>query len=119
MCFKFLYFTQRAFACTELAVKFDVLAPYFIPCASREQKEIMTTNSDFPELPPEELPAGSDVNDTPSGVVNSDDLDSSLMSGFSNLQIGNGDCPQTFSPIGSERTSPEQGTLQKSQGFCV
>ena len=79
----------------------------------------MTTNSDFPELPPEELPAGSDVNDTPSGVVNSDDLDSSLMSGFSNLQIGNGDCPQTFSPIGSERTSPEQGTLQKGEGFYV
>jgi len=80
----------------------------------REQKEIMTTNSDFPELPPEELPAGSGVNDTPSGVVNSDDLDSSLMSGFSNLQIGNGDCPQTFSPIGSGRTSPEQDNLMDS-----
>lgn len=110
---------EWVFACTVMAVKFDVLMLHFIPCASREQKKIMTTNSDFPELPPEELAVGSSVNDTPPGVVNSDDLDSSLMSGFSNLQIGNGDCPQTFSPIGSDRTSPEQGTLQKNEGFCV
>lgn len=79
----------------------------------------MTTISDVPELPPEEPPAPGGVNDTPSGVANSDDLDSSLMSGFSNLQIGNGDCPQTFSPIGSERTSPEQGNFQRNEGFSV
>ena len=68
----------------------------------------MSTISDLPEIIHPEILATSDMNDESDDV---DDLESTLMSDFSKSQIGAGDCPQTFSPIGSERTSPEQGLL--------
>ena len=74
----------------------------------------MATSSDLPEIVRPELPASEDMNDETAAtnvVDDDDDLESTLMSDFSKLQIGAADCPQTFSPIGSERTSPEQGLL--------
>ena len=74
----------------------------------------METSSEIPEIVPPEIPVGGDnlnVETLTTNVTEDDELDSELMSDFSKLQIGTADCPQTFSPIGSERTSPEQGLL--------
>ena len=69
----------------------------------------MATSSDLPEIVQPEISASDDGNDMSAALSEDDDLDTTLMSDFSKLQIGADDCPQTFSPIGSERTSPEQG----------
>ena len=74
----------------------------------------MTTSSDLPEINAPEI---SFVNDIKGGIagyqdVPNDDLEMELMSDFSKLQINSNDCPRTFSPIGSERTSPEEQGLQ-------
>ena len=75
----------------------------------------MATSSVVPEVVPQEIPSGAaNMNEesaAPPNDVDNDDLDSSLMSGFSKLQIGSADCPRTFSPIGSERTSPQEGIV--------
>lgn len=67
-----------------------------------------TALDDLPEIVHPEIPSIGDVN--AEGADNMD-LDTELMADFSKLQIDPGDCPRTFSPIGSERTSPEQGLL--------
>ena len=72
----------------------------------------MATSSELPDIVHPELPASGDMNDesvATNVADDDDDLESTLMSDFSKLQIGAADCHQTFSPIGSERTSPEQG----------
>jgi len=68
-----------------------------------------TALDDLPEIVHPEIPSIGDVN--AEGADNINDLDTELMADFSKLQIDPGDCPRTFSPIGSERTSPEQGLL--------
>ena len=62
---------------------------------------------ELPEIVHPEIPSTGDVN--AKGADNINELDTELMADFSKLQIDPGDCPRTFSPIGSERTSPEQG----------
>lgn len=88
-----------------------------LPCF-RQQTANMATSSVVPEVVPQEIPSGAaNMNEesaAPPNDVDNDDLDSSLMSGFSKLQIGSADCPRTFSPIGSERTSPQEDNLTDS-----
>ena len=77
----------------------------------------MATSSDLPEIVQPEISASDDGSDVSAALnvpdmTEDDDLDTTLMSDFSKLQIGADDCPRTFSPIGSERTSPEQGLPQ-------
>ena len=67
------------------------------------------SSDDLPEVVHPEIPGIEDAAINEPG--NDDDLDTELMSDFSKLQIVANDCPRTFSPIGSERTSPEQGWL--------
>ena len=71
----------------------------------------MTTSSDFPEINTPETSLSDDISDGTAAYLDAadDDLEGELMSDFSKLQIDSNDCPRTFSPIGSERTSPEQG----------
>lgn len=71
----------------------------------------MTTSSDLPEINAPEISPLDDISGGTAAYVDApdDDLDAELMSDFSKLQIDSRDCPRTFSPIGSERTSPEQG----------
>lgn len=71
----------------------------------------MTTSSDLPEINAAEISSSDGIGDETTAYLDAadDDLDGELMSDFSKLQINSGDCPRAFSPIGSERTSPEQG----------
>ena len=71
----------------------------------------MTTSSDLPEINAAEIFPSDDIGDRTAAYLDAadDDLEGELMSDFSKLQIDSNDCPRTFSPIGSERTSPEQG----------
>ena len=74
----------------------------------------MTTSSNVPEINAAEVSPGDGIGDgigdgTAALDAADDDLEGELMSDFSKLQINSSDCPRTFSPIGSERTSPEQG----------
>ena len=71
----------------------------------------MTTSSDLPEINAPEISPSDDISDGTAAYLDAadDDLDGELMSDFAKLQIDSNDCPRTFSPIGSERTSPEQG----------
>ena len=84
-------------------------------CAHREQQATptnMATSSDLPEInTPEMCEPVDDISGGSAAFLDApdDELDAELMSGLSKLQIDSGDCPRTFSPIGSERTSPEQG----------
>lgn len=87
-----------------------------LPCL-REQDTTMETSCEIPEIVPPEIPVGGDdlsVETLTTNVTEDEELDSELMSDFSKLQIGTADCPRTFSPIGSERTSPEQDNLMDS-----
>ncbi|XP_078357818.1 uncharacterized protein LOC144642671 isoform X1 [Oculina patagonica] len=76
----------------------------------------MTTSSDLPEINVPEISPLDDINGGTAAYLDApeDDLDVELMSDFSKLQIDSSDCPRTFSPIGSERTSPEQDNLMDS-----
>lgn len=69
----------------------------------------MTSNADDSEIDGSQLSVGN-ITQGSEGHQNepNDDLDSELMSDFSKLQINSSDCLRTFSPIGSERTSPDQ-----------
>lgn len=69
----------------------------------------MTSNADDSEIDGSQLSV-SNITQGSEGHQNepNDDLDSELMSDFSKLQINSSDCLRTFSPIGSERTSPDQ-----------
>jgi len=71
----------------------------------------MTTSSDLPEINAPEISPSDDISDGSAAYLDAgdDDVEGELMSDFSKLQIDSNDCPRTFSPIGSERTSPEQG----------
>ena len=74
----------------------------------------MTTSSDdLPEINVPEVSPGDniDINGDTAAYLDApdDDLETEILSDFSKLQINSNDCPRTFSPIGSERTSPEQG----------
>lgn len=71
----------------------------------------MTTSSDLPEINAAEISSSDGIGDETTAYLDAadDDLDGELMSDFSKLQINSSDCPRTFSPIRSERTSPEQG----------
>ena len=70
----------------------------------------MTTSSNVPEINAAEVSPGDGIGDGTAALdAADDDLEGELMSEFSKLQINSSDCPRTFSPIGSERTSPEQG----------
>ena len=54
--------------------------------------------------------------------VPDEDLEAEIHSEFSKLQVANRNCSQTFSPIGSARTSPEQGlhkTFFNFQNPCI
>ena len=71
-----------------------------------------TSSDDLPEIVHPEIPGIEDVEGaTVNEPGDDDDLDTELMSDFTKLPIIANDCPRTFSPIGSERTSPEQGLL--------
>lgn len=71
----------------------------------------MTTSSDLPDINALEISPSDDIGDGTAAYLDGadDDLNRELMSDFSKLQINSNDCSRTFSPIGSERTSPEQG----------
>lgn len=71
----------------------------------------MTTSSDLPEINAAEISPSDGIGDGTAAYLDAadDDLEGELMSDFSKLQINSSDCPRTFSPIRSERTSPEQG----------
>ena len=71
----------------------------------------MTTSFDLPEINAAEISPIDEISDENAAYLDvaDDDLDGELMSDFSKLKIDSNDCPRTFSPIGSERTSPEQG----------
>ena len=71
----------------------------------------MTTSSNVPEINAAEVSPSDGISDGTAAYLDAadDDLEGELMSDFSKLQINSSDCPRTFSPIGSERTSPEQG----------
>lgn len=71
----------------------------------------MAASADLPEINAPELSPIDDIDGGTAAYLDApdDDLDAELMSDFSKLQIDSSDCPRTFSPIGSERTSPEQG----------
>lgn len=73
----------------------------------------ISSEGDLPEIVHPELPAIDDVNNenTTVNAPDDNDLDTELMPDFSKLQIAANDCPRAFSPIGSERTSPEQGSV--------
>ena len=72
----------------------------------------MTTNADHPEIDESEMSVGN-ITQGSVGHQNgpNDDLDTELMSDFSKLQINSNDCPRTFSPIGSDRASPDEQGL--------
>ena len=72
----------------------------------------MTTNADRPEIDESEMSV-SNIMQGSEGHQNgpNDDLDTELMSDFSKLQINSNDCPRTFSPIGSDRASPDEQGL--------
>lgn len=76
----------------------------------------MTTSSDLPEINAPEISPSDDISDGSAAYLDAgdDDLEGELVSDFSKLQIDSNDCPRTFSPIGSERTSPEQDNLMDS-----
>ena len=72
----------------------------------------MTTNADHPEIDGSEMSVDN-ITQGSEGHQNgpNDDLDTELMSDFSKLQINSNDCPRAFSPIGSERVSPDEQGL--------
>ncbi|KAM7431597.1 Transforming acidic coiled-coil-containing protein 2 [Porites harrisoni] len=82
-----------------------------LPCYRQKVTDMATALDDLPEIVHPEIPSIGDVN--AEGADNMD-LDTELMADFSKLQIDPSDCPRTFSPIGSERTSPEQDNLTDS-----
>ena len=83
----------------------------------------MTTSSNLPEINTAELSPSDGIDDGTASYLDAadDDLEKELMSDFSKLQINSSDCPRTFSPIGSERTSPEQGLQcdKLAKGFLM
>lgn len=80
-----------------------------LPYAGEKVTNMAASSDDLPEIVHPEIPGIEDAAINEPG--NDDDLDTELMSDFSKLQIVANDCPRTFSPIGSERTSPEQDNL--------
>lgn len=101
--------TENAITTTLYIVITDIV---FNHC-HREQvtAATMAASADLPEINAPEISPIDDIDGGTAAYLDApdDDLDAELMSDFSKLQIDSSDCLRTFSPIGSERTSPEQG----------